>query len=171
MSLEELHKFNGKLDSKNYVAVKGIVFDVSSSGNCWIKLIESYKPDASYGVFAGQDASIALGKMELSGTGLNEYGKTSQSAEEIQIMNDWVSYFQQRYPIVAKIGDKKTEWFFRLKTHKYLYNFLCWSSSALEFRGICYSEQALFCTYFFFFFFFQDWFFNSHNHFRYNTSS
>ena len=47
--------FNGKANEKVYLALKGVVFDVSES--------EFYKPGGPYESFAGHDASVALGKM------------------------------------------------------------------------------------------------------------
>ena len=68
----------------------------------------SYKPpDGSYCVFSGQDASIALGKMDLSGKYLNEYGVVKQPIDEENNMNGWFSYFYQRYPVVARVVDNK----------------------------------------------------------------
>jgi hypothetical protein len=37
---------------------------------------EKYKLGGDYEVFAGQDASVAMGKLDLSGKYLNEYGVT-----------------------------------------------------------------------------------------------
>ncbi|KAM3136161.1 hypothetical protein pb186bvf_011783 [Paramecium bursaria] len=100
ITLEELHKFDGVQNTKVYVAIKNIVFDVSSS--------PSYKPpEGSYCVFSGQDASIALGKMDLSGKYLNEYGIVKQPIDEENNMNGWFSYFYQRYPVVARVVDNK----------------------------------------------------------------
>lgn len=111
MSIEELKKNNGETKPTVYVAIKNIVFDVTHSGIFWRYIRESYRPDGSYGVFAGHDASVALGKMDLSGKFLDEYGKTEMKTEEIQIMNDWVNFFRQRYKIIARLGDnRKDKW-------------------------------------------------------------
>lgn len=45
-------------------------------------LIDAYKPDGSYHVFAGHDASIALGKGDLSGKFLDMYGKITLDEKE-----------------------------------------------------------------------------------------
>ncbi|KAF9896243.1 hypothetical protein BX616_007837, partial [Lobosporangium transversale] len=56
---QELSQYDGtKADAPIYVAVKGTVFDVSSKK-------EMYAPGGKYHVFAGKDASKALGKSSV----------------------------------------------------------------------------------------------------------
>jgi len=56
MTKEELKQYNGHEENKPiYIAVKGVIFDVSNS--------EFYKPGAPYNALAGNDASVALAKM------------------------------------------------------------------------------------------------------------
>ncbi len=52
---EELLKYNGRDDPKVYLAIKGVVLDVSTS--------DFYKEGGAYHIFAGHDASVALAKM------------------------------------------------------------------------------------------------------------
>jgi len=56
---EELRQYDGKDEAKPvYVAIKGVVFDVSSKRNV-------YGPGQTYGVFAGRDASyVRVAKVE-----------------------------------------------------------------------------------------------------------
>ena len=58
MSHSQLAEYNGEqesTDNKTYIAIKGVVFDVSSA--------DFYKPGGPYHYFAGHDASVALAKM------------------------------------------------------------------------------------------------------------
>ena len=55
---EELSLFDGAKDPKMYIAVKGIVFDVSSQ--------PLYAPGRSYNVFCGKDASRGLAKSSVA---------------------------------------------------------------------------------------------------------
>ena len=54
-SLKELSAYSGKDGSKSYVALKGMVFDVSAN--------EVYDAKGGYNVFAGHDASASLATM------------------------------------------------------------------------------------------------------------
>ncbi|KAG0242281.1 hypothetical protein BGW41_004495 [Actinomortierella wolfii] len=73
IAAQELAQYDGSDATKPiYVAIKGIVFDVSSKR-------ETYAPGGGYHVFAGKDAS----KMET--------------------LNNWVTFFEKRYPIVGKV--------------------------------------------------------------------
>jgi predicted heme/steroid binding protein len=59
LTQEELKKFDGtNAELPVYVAVKGTIFDVSASR-------DMYLPGKGYSVFAGKDASKALGKSSL----------------------------------------------------------------------------------------------------------
>eukprot|EP01018_Ginkgo_biloba_P006730 Gb_40856 [translate_table: standard] len=93
---EELRKYNGTDSSKPiYVAIKGRVFDVSSGKSF-------YGPGGSYAMFAGRDASRALGKMSkneedicASLDGLTE--------KEIGVLEDWEKKFEAKYPVVGRV--------------------------------------------------------------------
>jgi hypothetical protein len=58
-----------------------MVFDVTQS--------EFYKPGQGYGVFAGSDATVALGKMSLSSEWLNKTGEVQLTSQEIEILKGW----------------------------------------------------------------------------------
>jgi hypothetical protein len=49
------------------LAIKGIIYDVSSS--------DFYSKDGAYSVFSGHDASINLAKMSHDKSFLNKYGQ------------------------------------------------------------------------------------------------
>ncbi|KAK0668995.1 cytochrome b5-like heme/steroid binding domain-containing protein [Cercophora samala] len=95
ISLEELAKANGEEEGgKCYVAIKGLVYDVT--GN------KAYLPGGAYHVFAGKDASKALGKtstkvedVDADWSGLTEKEKGT--------LNDWVTFFSKRYNVVGKV--------------------------------------------------------------------
>ncbi|KAK7922948.1 hypothetical protein PG985_007019 [Apiospora marii] len=94
ISLEDLAKADGKEGQKCYVAIKGKVYDVT--GN------KAYQPGGAYNVFAGKDASRAL-------------GKTSTKAEDVKAewhdlsdkdkgtLNDWITFFSKRYNVVGVV--------------------------------------------------------------------
>ncbi|KAG0257021.1 hypothetical protein BG011_004206 [Mortierella polycephala] len=92
---DELAEHDGTQEDKGiYVAIKGIVFDVSTKK-------EMYGPKGGYHCFAGKDASKALGMSSLNVedcvadySGLNE--------KEKKTLDDWFSFFEKRYPIVGK---------------------------------------------------------------------
>ncbi|XP_077238178.1 membrane-associated progesterone binding protein 2 [Tasmannia lanceolata] len=93
---EKLKEFNGSDASKPiYVAVKGRVFDVSAGKSF-------YGPGGAYCMFAGKDASRALGKMskneeDVCGSldGLSE--------KEMEVLNDWEKKFEAKYTVVGRI--------------------------------------------------------------------
>ncbi|KAJ3169747.1 hypothetical protein HDU87_000540 [Geranomyces variabilis] len=78
-----------------YLAIKGTVFDVSRNRS-------AYAPDASYSVFAGKDASRALGKSSLKKEDCvaDTAGMTEQ---ELQTLEQWLTFYKKRYPIVGKV--------------------------------------------------------------------
>ncbi|KAH8685700.1 cytochrome b5-like heme/steroid binding domain-containing protein [Tricladium varicosporioides] len=100
ISPEFLTTCNGVDGALCYVAIKGKVFDVT--GN------KAYQPGGSYHVFAGHDASRAL-------------GMTSTKAEDVRpdwydlpedkkgVLEDWLTFFTKRYNIVGLVeGAKNT---------------------------------------------------------------
>ncbi|XP_078443853.1 membrane-associated progesterone binding protein 2 [Wolffia australiana] len=97
LSLVELRAYDGSDEEKPiYVAVKGIVYDVTSGKGF-------YGPGGSYSVFAGRDASRALGKMSK-----NEDDVCGDldglSEKELGILDDWVKKFQAKYPVVGRLA-------------------------------------------------------------------
>ena len=85
----------GIKNEKIYVAVKGTVFDVTRNQ-------ESYGPDKGYHVFAGKDASRALARTSLDPQDVQpEYEDLPET--DLKVLDDWYSFFLQRYNIVGKV--------------------------------------------------------------------
>ncbi|KOS15787.1 progesterone binding protein [Malassezia pachydermatis] len=87
---EELAKYNGSDPSKPvYVAVKGVIFDVSPRR-------EMYEPGKGYSVFAGKDASRGLGMSSLKPEdAVSDYSTLNEA--QMKVLNDW------RYNIVGRV--------------------------------------------------------------------
>ncbi|KAJ3160600.1 hypothetical protein HDU86_000358 [Geranomyces michiganensis] len=94
---EELRAYDGKNpDAPVYLAIKGIVFDVSTNRS-------AYAPGASYSVFAGRDASRALGKSSLKEADCVS-NTDGMSEKELETLDQWLAFYKKRYPIVGKIA-------------------------------------------------------------------
>ena len=93
---EQLLEFNGTDSIKPiYVSIKGIVFDVTASR-------ETYTPPKGYSVFAGRDASKALGKSSLKAEDcISDFSDLSD--EELVTLNKWVEFFKKKYPVVGAL--------------------------------------------------------------------
>ncbi|CAL1706118.1 unnamed protein product [Somion occarium] len=97
-TLEQLREFDGSsTDKPIYVAIKGTVFDVSHKR-------ETYGPGASYNLFAGKDASKALGMSSLKEEDATPDYSTLPEAE-MKVLNDWHDFFSKRYNVVGKVID------------------------------------------------------------------
>ncbi|PBP18788.1 cytochrome b5-like Heme/Steroid binding domain-containing protein [Diplocarpon rosae] len=96
ISLDALSSADGTNGPDNlcYVAIKGKVFDVT--GN------KSYLPGGSYHVFAGRDASRALG---LTSTKAEDVRAdwADLSDKEKGVLDDWLTFFSKRYNIVGVV--------------------------------------------------------------------
>ncbi|KAG0049215.1 hypothetical protein BGZ83_005942 [Gryganskiella cystojenkinii] len=96
-SAQDLSQYNGSDASKPiYVAIKGKVFDVTLKP-------EMYGPGKNYNVFAGKDASKALGMSSTKPedcvadySGLND--------EQRKTLDDWVTFFEKRYTVVGTVN-------------------------------------------------------------------
>ena len=88
----ELAKHTGAKGAKAYVCCKGIIFDCSAN--------EVYRTDGGYNCFAGQEATLSLGKMEFDLVGKLGW-RLMLTHEELIVVHEWISYFTQRYPIVG----------------------------------------------------------------------
>lgn len=93
---EELSKYDGTVDSKPvYVAVKGTIFDVTPRK-------EMYSPGKGYSIFAGKDASRALGMSSLKPEhAVSDY--TTLTPQQMKVLDDWFEYYKKRYNIVGKV--------------------------------------------------------------------
>ncbi|PCH35984.1 cytochrome b5 [Wolfiporia cocos MD-104 SS10] len=99
ITVEELKQYDGSDPSKPiYVAIKaGTVFDVSHKR-------DTYGPGKSYNLFAGKDASKALGMSSLKEEdAVSDY--SGLSATDMKTLNDWHDFFSKRYNIVGKVVD------------------------------------------------------------------
>jgi membrane-associated progesterone receptor component len=92
----ELAQFDGTDPNRPiYVAIKGTIFDVSDKR-------ETYAPNGSYHVFAGKDASKALGMGSLNlEDAVADYSTLDDS--KLKVLNDWFEYYRKRYNIVGKV--------------------------------------------------------------------
>ncbi|KAI0338290.1 progesterone binding protein [Trametopsis cervina] len=95
---EQLKEFDGSDSSKPiYVAIKGTIFDVSHKR-------ETYGPGGSYNLFAGKDASKALGMSSLKQEHASpDYSELPEA--EMKVLNDWHAFFLKRYNVVGKVTD------------------------------------------------------------------
>ncbi|KAH9949102.1 progesterone binding protein [Amylocystis lapponica] len=100
-SREQLKEFDGSDTSKPiYVSIKGTVFDVTRKA-------DTYGRGKSYNLFAGRDASKALGKSSLKEEdAIPDYSDLDES--EMKTLNDWHDFFSKRYNIVGKVTDLPT---------------------------------------------------------------
>ncbi|KAK0719678.1 putative heme binding protein [Lasiosphaeris hirsuta] len=94
ISLRELSEAKGENGGKCYVAIKGLVYDVT--GN------KAYQPGGSYHAFAGHDASQALAKTSTNAIDVSPEWK-HLGGKEKGVLQDWVTFFSKRYNIVGKV--------------------------------------------------------------------
>lgn len=97
-TLEQLKEFDGSDPSKPiYVAIKGTVFDVTRKR-------DTYGKGGSYNLFAGRDASRALGMSSLKESDASpDYSTLPET--EMKVLNDWHDFFLKRYNVVGKVID------------------------------------------------------------------
>jgi predicted heme/steroid binding protein len=93
---EELWKFNATDPSLPvYLAIKGIVYDVSASR-------EMYTPPKGYSVFSGKDASKALGMSSLKAEDcVADFSQLS--SDDMNTLDKWVEFFNKKYPVVGQM--------------------------------------------------------------------
>ena len=93
MTHAELLHHNGVEAPTVYLAIKNIVFDVSTS--------DFYKPDGPYHVLAGHDASVALAKMTKE-TEFMDHTKYKWEecldGDEKIVLDNWFTKLSEKYP-------------------------------------------------------------------------
>ncbi|XP_072972681.1 probable steroid-binding protein 3 [Typha angustifolia] len=97
LTAQQLGAFDGTDPSKPiYVSIRGTIYDVSSGKGF-------YGPGGSYAVFAGREASRALGKMSKSEEDVNG-NLDGLSEKEMGVLEDWEKKFQAKYPVVGRLA-------------------------------------------------------------------
>ena len=91
-----LLKFRGEDGAKSYIAVKKIVFDVSTN--------EMHAPGGSYHIFTGYDASRALAKMSLKQEDVENDNLADLSLSERDTLDEWYAKFDLKYERVGKMA-------------------------------------------------------------------
>lgn len=108
LTREELKAFKGdqevpagRVDAPTYMAIKGKIIDVSYGGK------KMYGKDGPYHLFAGIDASRALGKMSFQPEDLNSSDLSDLSTTQQKTLSDWEAKFieQRKYPVVGTLVD------------------------------------------------------------------
>eukprot|EP00744_Colponema_vietnamica_P011922 GILI01016755.1.p2 GENE.GILI01016755.1~~GILI01016755.1.p2 ORF type:complete len:145 (+),score=40.65 GILI01016755.1:74-508(+) len=96
-TLQTLRQWNGTGGRPTLVALKGRVYDVSSSG--------FYGPGSNYNCFAGREASIALAKMSFEEDDLQSSDLASLTPDQQKALDQWVAKFEEKYPVVGRVVD------------------------------------------------------------------
>ncbi|KAG2443810.1 hypothetical protein HXX76_002153 [Chlamydomonas incerta] len=95
---EELLAYDGAEASKPvYIAVKGVVYDVSASR-------EFYGKGGPYEAFAGRECSRALAIMKVDAAECN--GNLEDCTEkQLKTLDDWIAKFNTKYTVVGKAAE------------------------------------------------------------------
>lgn len=99
-TLEELLPFNGRDKEHILIGVGNNVYDVSSSP-------QYYGQGGSYAALAGRDASQSLARNRVlkfePGQAQSFDLFNGMSAEERSTLNDWIAFFDKKYPQVGTV--------------------------------------------------------------------
>ncbi|XP_070590559.1 neudesin [Erythrolamprus reginae] len=92
---DELARYDGRQeDEPIYIAVKGVVFDVTSGK-------EFYGKGAPYNVLAGKDSTRSVAKMSLDPADLT-YDTTGLTEEQLRSLDEtFNNVYKTKYPIVG----------------------------------------------------------------------
>ncbi|XP_027857156.1 neudesin isoform X1 [Xiphophorus couchianus] len=92
---EELQRYDGSEEGQPiYMAIKGVVFDVSKGK-------EFYGKDASYNALVGKDSTRAVAKMSLNPADLTS-DTTGLTEEQLQSLDSvFEGTYKAKYPIVG----------------------------------------------------------------------
>eukprot|EP00756_Hemistasia_phaeocysticola_P046455 Hpha_TRINITY_DN20241_c0_g1::TRINITY_DN20241_c0_g1_i1::g.168267::m.168267 len=96
MTIEELEKYTGEDGAPIYIALRGVVYDVSQSQ-------ELYGPGKRYQVLTGRDTTCALAKMDLSDQALRTSHYQPKGEQELASVTGWEKRLQAKYPVIASL--------------------------------------------------------------------
>lgn len=90
----------GRVVPPVYIGINGKIIDVSYGG------YDMYRPGSSYAIFAGIDASRALGKMSFEPADLQSRDVSDLTEAQKSALQNWESKFVdvRRYPIVGRLS-------------------------------------------------------------------
>ena len=91
-----LREFTGEGGKPIYLALKGVVFDVSKGR-------DFYGPGGGYAVLGGRDASRALGKMLLTKDAVENPSLDDLDEKERGTLDSWFKKMSDKYPVVGKL--------------------------------------------------------------------
>lgn len=98
-STEELARCDGVQLDRIYVAIKGVVYDVSRNA-------KAYGPGAGYSKLAGKDASRALGKTLLDPADVDtavSWDYSSLTEKQMATLDNWDTFFRNRYNVMGTV--------------------------------------------------------------------
>lgn len=87
---EQLKTFKGKRDTEIYVAIRGIVYDVSPAR-------DMYGEGQGYHCFAGREATRAFAKMSFEEEDLANWSEVGLPKDEIIAIDGWVEKYEFKY--------------------------------------------------------------------------
>ncbi|ODQ82537.1 hypothetical protein BABINDRAFT_30132 [Babjeviella inositovora NRRL Y-12698] len=96
-----LFKYNGHDMQEIYIAVKGVVYDVSAGRSF-------YGPSGPYANFAGHDASRGLALNSFDAECIRDFDQPIDdlkdlTPEDIDSLDGWEEHFQKKYPVVGTL--------------------------------------------------------------------
>lgn len=91
---EELLNYTGVDDTPIYIALSGIVYDVTPGKSF-------YGPGAGYHMFAGRDASRALATMKFED--IESHNVDDLEEESLQVLRDWIAKYESKYKVVGTL--------------------------------------------------------------------
>lgn len=97
MTRDALAKFNGKDGMAIYVALNGVIYDVTLKGS------DNYGAQGSYSQFAGRDVSRALAKMSFEPEDLASSAIDDLDDKQRQTLAEWVAKFEKKYAVVGAL--------------------------------------------------------------------
>ncbi|GAX80923.1 hypothetical protein CEUSTIGMA_g8358.t1 [Chlamydomonas eustigma] len=94
---EQLSSYNGEQGKPVYLAVRGVVYDVTDGTSF-------YGPGGAYSVFAGRECSRALAKMAVKVSECTDE-ITDLTEKQLQTLESWIKRFQNKYPVVGRLSN------------------------------------------------------------------
>jgi membrane-associated progesterone receptor component len=100
----ELAECDGVRTPRIFVAVDGLVFDVSKAPGF-------YGPGGNYHGFAGKDCTraLALGLTDAADVLANPGGKQGLTVPQQMKIDDWLDVFESKYPVVGSLAVEAVE--------------------------------------------------------------